>query len=474
MPEEEIEELNDLPTEEDELDKVLKEYETRRKIRQQQINNNAQNLRNTARYLQNKKIPYASDIARGIHMADKVSGGRSTQKLAKKLDKVSPIGISDKGDNKFKLKMPLAVKINLTLIVMAIFAAFLIFVTLFIVLSDEDSAIGSGSSSGMFMYGETCPTIEIINSGCDESAKNCTNEYNGKVDLETYIAGVVAAEVGDINNPEYYKVAAIIARTNVQNTISSSCTVEGNINYQEYIDIETSEYVYADEIKSAVSATKNIVMIKNKELITVTTQEGNTEWKINQQEALGLIQNNNYSYEQVLKYYYGNDIQLTDNSMVLSGVNGFVNPTRNINCTSAYGNREHPKSGKIKFHYGIDIGVSEEIYAAKSGTITSAIKYVTSINDEAANSSNGNGYGNYILIDHGDGTSTLYAHIKYNSIPDSIYEGAKVKRGQQIGFTGSTGVSTGVHLHYEVRINGNTVDPADYLDLTSAKGTCRR
>jgi len=226
MPEEEIEELNDLPTEE--LDQVVNEYETRRIIHNQQINNNAQNLRNISRNLQNKNIPYASDIARGIHIADKVSGGRSTQKLAKKLDKVSPIGISDKGDNKFKLKMPISVKMNVALIVIAIFAAFLIFVTLFIVLSDKDAAMGS--SSGMFMYGETCPTIEIINSGCDETAKNCTNEYNGKVDLETYIAGVVAPEVGDINNQEYYKVAAIIARTNVQNTISSSCTVEVNIN----------------------------------------------------------------------------------------------------------------------------------------------------------------------------------------------------------------------------------------------------
>ena len=65
-------------------------------------------------------------------------------------------------------------------------------------------------------------------------------------------------------------------------------------------------------------------------------------------------------------------------------------------------------------------------------------------------------------------------HLKYGTIPDSISEGTKVSQGEQIGQVGSTGCSTGNHLHYEVRLNGTQVDPADYLDLTNATGTCKR
>ena len=70
--------------------------------------------------------------------------------------------------------------------------------------------------------------------------------------------------------------------------------------------------------------------------------------------------------------------------------------------------------------------------------------------------------------------STLYAHIKYGSIPDGIQSGTTVSQGEQIGSVGSTGCSTGNHLHYEVRKNNNQVDPTDYMDLSKASGTCKR
>ena len=79
------------------------------------------------------------------------------------------------------------------------------------------------------------------------------------------------------------------------------------------------------------------------------------------------------------------------------------------------------------------------------------------------------GYGNYIKIAHGDGSETIYAHMKYGSIPSSIVEGAEVLQGQQIGEVGSTGCSTGPHLHYEIHINGSSVDPANNMDLSKLK-----
>ena len=115
--------------------------------------------------------------------------------------------------------------------------------------------------------------------------------------------------------------------------------------------------------------------------------------------------------------------------------------------TSPFGWRIHPILGYKKFHTGIDIGVGygTPIHAADGG----AVIYATWMG----------GYGNVIIVDHGDGLSTLYAH--QSSL--AVGTGARVTRGQTIGYVGSTGFSTGPHLHFEVRVNGNPVDPMGYL-----------
>jgi len=115
--------------------------------------------------------------------------------------------------------------------------------------------------------------------------------------------------------------------------------------------------------------------------------------------------------------------------------------------TSPFGWRIHPILGYRVFHTGIDIGVGygTPIHAADSGTVI----YATWMG----------GYGNVIIIDHGRGISTLYAH--QSSLAVGV--GAKVSRGQVVGYVGSTGFSTGPHLHFEVRVNGNPVDPMAYL-----------
>jgi murein DD-endopeptidase MepM/ murein hydrolase activator NlpD len=124
-------------------------------------------------------------------------------------------------------------------------------------------------------------------------------------------------------------------------------------------------------------------------------------------------------------------------------------PSSCLRVSSSYGNRVHPVYGKTQFHYGIDLPAAKgtPIYAAKDGKVTIAKYHVS--------------YGNYVLIDHLDGTSTLYAHMDPGSF--KVKAGDIVKRGQQIGGVGTTGVSTGYHLHFEVRVNGNTVDPLKYV-----------
>ena len=114
---------------------------------------------------------------------------------------------------------------------------------------------------------------------------------------------------------------------------------------------------------------------------------------------------------------------------------------------SGFGYRTHPVYGTTRFHSGVDIdgACGQPIYAAEDGTVLSA-------------GSNG-GYGNATVIDHGNGLSTLYAH--QSSI--GVSSGSSVSRGQQIGLVGTTGLSTGCHLHFEVRVNGEPVDPVPYL-----------
>ena len=108
----------------------------------------------------------------------------------------------------------------------------------------------------------------------------------------------------------------------------------------------------------------------------------------------------------------------------------------------------------LGYHQGIDIsgaGASGSlVVAGASGTVVKA------------GWSNG-GYGNYVIIDHGNGVETLYGHMLDNSL--MVTEGDTVTKGQAVGRVGNTGYSFGAHLHFEVRINGKRVNPAPYLGL---------
>ncbi|MGY0402470.1 peptidoglycan DD-metalloendopeptidase family protein [Carnobacterium jeotgali] len=126
----------------------------------------------------------------------------------------------------------------------------------------------------------------------------------------------------------------------------------------------------------------------------------------------------------------------------------FILPSNGY-TTSPFGYRIHPITGERKLHGGIDFAGGGQIVAAKSGTVLVA-GYHSS-------------WGYYVKIDHGNGFQTLYAHMKAGSL--LVSPGQLVSQGQQIGTMGTTGASTGVHLHFEVYDNNTRVDPAPYLAL---------
>lgn len=129
------------------------------------------------------------------------------------------------------------------------------------------------------------------------------------------------------------------------------------------------------------------------------------------------------------------------------------NPLNSYRMTSGYGMRTHPVLGRRKAHKGIDLAAptGTPVYATADGVVTKA-KWFSS-------------YGLYISIDHSADLETRYAHLSKLAVES----GEHVKKGELIGYVGSTGRSTGPHLHYEVRIDGVAVDPVPYMVESEAQ-----
>jgi len=130
-------------------------------------------------------------------------------------------------------------------------------------------------------------------------------------------------------------------------------------------------------------------------------------------------------------------------------------PLENARLSSDYGTRIHPVLGRRAGHKGVDLAAptGTPIYATADGRVSRANWFSS--------------YGKYISIEHGADLQTRFAHLS----EIAVSEGASVKKGDLIGYVGSTGRSTGPHLHYEVRVNGVAVDPSPYMLETEAART---
>lgn len=131
----------------------------------------------------------------------------------------------------------------------------------------------------------------------------------------------------------------------------------------------------------------------------------------------------------------------------------WMTPLTNYWITSPYGERVHPITGAVRMHQGVDLAWDEgtPIYASRSGLVTTAEW------DDAC--------GNHIVINHGDGYSSIYMHMSGYAVGEGDY----VSQGQVIGYVGSTGWSTGPHLHFGIMVNGGYVNPAGYIYLDPSR-----
>jgi len=162
------------------------------------------------------------------------------------------------------------------------------------------------------------------------------------------------------------------------------------------------------------------------------------------EEVLDQCERQSRALEQVIK-----ELQAQGHQREKKEGLSMIRPVDSGWVSSEYGNRWHPLLQYYRWHGGIDIAVNSgtPIKAAEDGTV------IVSTSDS--------GYGYYVVIDHGGGISTLYAHC--SKLLVSV--GDVVTRGQTVALAGSTGVSTGPHLHFEVRVNGATDDPRKWVNF---------
>ena len=140
--------------------------------------------------------------------------------------------------------------------------------------------------------------------------------------------------------------------------------------------------------------------------------------------------------------------QAANGQSTSAALGGYIWPVSSHKINSPFGNRNTGIAGASTNHKGIDIGgvgYTTQVHAAKAGTVIVSTK--------------SSSYGNYVVVSHGSGNTTLYAHMSSRSV--SV--GQHVNQGDVLGITGSTGISSGPHLHFEITENGVRIDPLIYL-----------
>ncbi len=159
----------------------------------------------------------------------------------------------------------------------------------------------------------------------------------------------------------------------------------------------------------------------------------------------------------LIKLERGNEVYLDENSLPLRR-SLLVTPVRGARISSHYGARRHPIRGYTRFHQGVD-------FAARTGTpvLASGEGRVLAIKHSKK------GYGTHVILKHGKGYETLYAHL--HQVATGLTQGTFVDQGAVIGYVGTSGESTGPHLHYEVREHGKRINPQSVNSLAPEKLT---
>lgn len=303
-----------------------------------------------------------------------------------------------------------------------------------------------------YMAGETS-VLEIFTSSSDMSSfLNRLEMFRRVTENDQDLVNKLNKEIAEIEKMqkelETKKASLQKEKAELEAKRADLQTTEDNLTRnQDVIKAKT------EEVEAKLSA----LNAQTKE-IKVSINEYNAEMdRLDEEikEAIRKAQNSDNSGNSGNSGNNGGSNTGSMNSNVSSAGWAWPMPYDGVYLTSYYGYRYHPLDGDWRYHSGIDISMSgaygKNIVATRAGTVI-----LSSLESES-----GTGYGNYIIIDHGDGYTSLYGHCSELLVST----GQRVSRGQIIARVGSTGWSTGPHLHFEVRYNGETVDPLDYVNL---------
>jgi hypothetical protein len=246
-------------------------------------------------------------------------------------------------------------------------------------------------------------------------------------------------------------------RSTVDHQKMAGLTEENQVLTAKIGNLESTVSILQSEMSKIVSKDENIRMVFDLPPIDSDIREvgiggdvamtpeiqselGERTWMVEEdiEKIRRQLELENASFDDLYPMIQQRKVTL-DHTPTINPCDGFV--------TRGFGMHNDPFTGAYQRHNGIDIAAPKgtPVYATAEGIVMST--------------SYESGLGNVIIIDHGQGLSTTYGHLSKVMVP----RGYKVKRGEEIGLVGSTGYSTGPHLHYEVHTNGRAVDPSDYI-----------
>ena len=302
---------------------------------------------------------------------------------------------------------------------------------------EEEAALKSRFSNVLFQNDINFRAVKIE---LKEVSSKEELDNNIKANLKGYVQGVaIRSSEGEIGNAANIKEATEILLKIRAYYIGQSGIKTGDIQ-----DISLKDKIYIENTNIQISAIKSTDAMVNS-IINASKEKSNVNFQIEG------IKNNN----ELVTYLDSKQINsIKTNSNYLINQNSVEVSS---NSKSAF---RVPVIGKItspfgmrwgQMHEGIDIAANmgAPIYAALSGKITYAGWE--------------NGYGNFIMIDHGNNLASCYGHCS----KITVALGTVIKKGDKIGEIGSTGNSTGPHLHFEIRYNGKAQNPTNYLNFTN-------
>lgn len=244
-----------------------------------------------------------------------------------------------------------------------------------------------------------------------------------------FIGKISQNEYEDEDDKKILEIEQILKNREEKNNVKINISSQ-NESLETLIIMDTNSQAQ-EEIKGEGMEHYHYNISQNTPKILTNKNDNNKNYSVNKL---------NISKQEITPNYESNDNYISENT------NELFWPVLSTEITSKYGKRVHPISNKEKIHNGIDIKAvtGAAVMSSVDGTVTYAGR-------------NG-GYGNFIEVRRRDGLTVRYAHLnKINTVV-----GNNVKMGDKIGEVGSTGVSTGSHLHFEVLKDGNSVNPMDF------------